>query len=80
MFELCCCRVPDKSMSYPFCSSLTMPLERSGNAVLDMDRSLKAILEVSPYSNEDELKEELRKINKQKHGSGTKIVLFNLKW
>ena len=79
MFELSCFRVPNKSLSYPFCSSLTMPLERSCNADLDMDRSLEAILEVSPYSNEDELKEELRKISKQKHGSGTKIVLFNLK-
>ena len=80
MFELCCFRVPNKSLNYPFCSSLTMPLQRSRNADLNMDRSLEAILEVSPYGKEEELKEELRKISKQKHGSGTKIVLFNLRW
>ena len=56
-----------------------MPLERSGNADLDMDCSLEAILDVSPYGTEEDLKEELRKISKQEHGSGTKIVLFNLK-
>ena len=79
MFELSGFRVPNKSLSYPFCSSLTMPLERSGNAVLDMDCSLEAIVDVSPYGTEEDLKEELRKINRQKHGSGTKIVLFNLR-
>ena len=57
-----------------------MPLERSCNADLDMDRSLEAILEVSPYGTEEDLKEELRKISKQEHGSGTKIVLFTLRW
>ena len=80
MFELCCFRVPNKSLNYPFCSSLTMPLQRSRNADLNMDRSLEAILEVSPYGKEEELKEELQKISKLIHGSGTKIVLFNLKW
>ena len=57
-----------------------MPLERSGNAGLDIDCSLEAILDVSPYGTEEDLKEELRKISKQEHGSGTKIVLFNLRW
>ena len=80
MFELCCFRVPNKSLSYPFCSSLTMPLERSSTADLNMDLSLETILEVSPYGKEEELKVELRKLSRQEHGSGTKIVLFNLTW
>ena len=80
MYELCCFRVPNKSLNYPFCSSLTMPLQRSRNADLNTDRSLEAILDVSPYGTEEDLKEELQKISKQIHGSGTKIVLFNLKW
>ena len=78
MFELSCFRVPNKSLSYPFCSSLTMPLERSRIADADMELALDAILDVAPYCKEEDLKAELRKISRQKPGCGTKIVLFNL--
>ena len=58
---------------------LTTSLERISNVDTDT-ASLEAILDVTPYSNEEELKEELQQLRKQKTGSGTKIVLFNLKW
>ena len=47
---------------------------------MDVKVALDAILDVAPYCKEEELKEELRKISRQKPGSGTKIVLFNLRW
>ena len=47
---------------------------------MDMDLSLAAILEVTPYGREEDLKEELRKLHGQKTGSGTKIELYRLKW
>ena len=56
-----------------------MLLERSRIVDKDMEEALDAILDVGPYLKEEELKEELRKISRQKPGSGTKIVLFNLK-
>ena len=61
---------------------LTSQLERNSDALMDMDVSLDAILDVSPYNREEDIKAELRKISERKGGktgSGTKIVLFNLK-
>ena len=58
---------------------LTRSLERS-NVDLDMDMALDAILSTSPYGAEEDLKEQLHRLASQKKKSGTKIVLFNLKW
>ncbi|XP_070204694.1 MORC family CW-type zinc finger protein 3-like isoform X2 [Littorina saxatilis] len=44
-----------------------------------MDHSLVAILDVSPYNDEDALKAELWTLKREGQHRGTKIVLFNLK-
>ncbi|XP_076435186.1 MORC family CW-type zinc finger protein 3-like isoform X2 [Babylonia areolata] len=67
------------SIMFPM-MEFTMPgLKRTRNDVLDMDAALAAILDVTPYNNEDELMMELSALRKQKRRGGTKIVLFNLK-
>ncbi|XP_076435096.1 MORC family CW-type zinc finger protein 3-like isoform X2 [Babylonia areolata] len=67
------------SIMFPM-MEFTMPgLKRTGNDGLDMEAALAAILDVTPYSNEGELKKELSELRKQKRRGGTKIVLFNLR-
>lgn len=41
--------------------------------------NLDAILKHTPFKTEQDIKEELRSINRNRTGTGTKIILYNLK-